>query len=96
MQMQSTVPNSLTWGPIDSVTFINSLNTAYDEDSEVVHWKPNLSYGNTGSWVLRLWICKTVFIVYRAFAIQGSAVESIAISMKAAIVLPILLLQKPS
>ena len=78
---------SFTWGSFDSATFINSLNATYDE---VVHWKPNffkVPYGNTGkSFVSKL------SRLYRAFA-TGSAMESIA--MKAAIVLPILLLQKP-
>ena len=79
---------SFTWGSFDSGTFINSLNATYDE---VVHWKPNffkVRYGITGkSFVSEL------SRLYRAFA-TGSAMESIA--MKAAIVLPILLLQKPS
>ena len=79
---------SFTWGSFDSGTLINSLNAAYDE---VVHWKPNFfkdPYGNTGkSFVSELGR------LYKAFA-TGSTMESIA--KKAAIVLPILLLQKSS
>ena len=59
--------------------------------SEVVHWTPNyfkVPYGNVGkSFVSEL------ARLYKSFA-TGSAMESIA--LKAATVLPILLLQKPS
>ena len=79
---------TFTWGSYDSATFIHSLNAIYDE---VVHWKLNLfkvPYGKAGkSFVSEL------ARLYKAFA-TGSALESIA--MKAAAVLPILLLQKPS
>ena len=78
---------TFTWGPCVSVTFINSLNTY----SKVVHWRPNLfkvPFGKAGkSFVSEL------ARLYKAFA-SSSAMESI--TMKAAIVLPTLLLQKPS
>ena len=80
--------STFTWGSCDSATFTNSLNAAYDE---AVHWRPNLfkvPYGKAGkSFVSEL------TRMYKAFA-TSSAMESIA--MKAAVVLPILLLQKPS
>ena len=78
-----------TWGSCDSATtFINSLNATYDE---IVHWKPNLfrvPFGRAGKAFV-----SELATLYRAFA-TSSAMESIA--MKATIVLPILLLQKPS
>ena len=77
-----------SWGPLDSSTFVQLLNAAYDE---VVHWKPNLfrvPYGKAGkSFVSEL------ARLYKAFA-SVSAMECIA--MKATVVLPILMLQKPS
>ena len=77
-----------TWGCHESTTFITSLNVAYNE---VVHWRPNLfrvPYGKVGkSFVSEL------AKLYNSFA-SKSAMECIA--MKAAVVLPILMLQKPS
>ena len=71
-----------------SESFIDSLHATY---TEVVHWRPNyfrLPNGNAGkSFVSEL------ARLFKAFA-TGSALESIA--LKAATVLPILLLQKPS
>ena len=76
------------WGQSDSDTFTSAFNAAY---GEIVHWRPNLfkvTYGKAGkSFVSEL------ARLYKAFA-SSSAMESIA--MKAAIVLPILLLQKPT
>lgn len=77
-----------TWGEYDSEHFSDSLNAAY---AEVVHWKINyfkVPYGKAGkSFVSEL------ARLFRAFA-TGSALESIA--LKAATLLPILLLQKPT
>ena len=79
---------TFSWGSSDSANFINSLNDVYDE---IVHWKPNLfkvPYGKAGkSFVFEL------ARLYKAFA-SRSALECIA--LKAAVVLPILVLQKPS
>ena len=79
---------TFTWGKCTSGVFIQSLDEAY---SEVVHWRPNffsLPFGNAGkAFVLEL------TRLYKAFA-TNSALECVA--MKAAIVLPILALQKPS
>ncbi len=64
------------------------LNTTY---SEVVHWRPNyfkVPQGNVGT----SFVCE-IARLFKAFA-SGSALESVA--LKAATVLPILLLQKPS
>ena len=75
------------WGSSDTTTFTNS---AYDE---VVHWKLNLfevpfgKVGKSKSFVSEL------AKLFKALA-SRSAMESIAV--KAAIVLSILLLQKPS
>ena len=79
---------SFTWEFFDSATFVNSLNAAY---GEVVHLKPNffkVPHGSTGKSFV-----SEPNRMYMAFA-TGSAMEYIA--MKAAIVLPVLLLQKPS
>ena len=80
---------TFSWGSCVSATaFANSLNATYDE---VVHWKPNffkVPFGRAGKAFV-----SELASLYRAFA-TSSAMESIA--MKAAIVLPILLLQKPS
>ena len=77
-----------TWGECDSVYFVNKLNAAY---KEAVHWRPNLfkvPYGKAGkSFVSEL------ARLFKAFA-TGSALESIA--LKAATLLPLLLLQKPA
>ena len=85
--LPATVP-AFTWGSCDSTIFTNLLNDAY---REVVHWRPNLfkvPFGKAGkSFVSEL------ASLYKAF-VSSSAMESIA--MKAIIVLPILLLQKPS
>ena len=82
------VDPTFTWGCHESTTFITSLNAAYNE---VVHWRPNLfrvPYGKAGkSFVSEL------ARLYNSFA-SKSAMECIA--MKAAVVLPILMLQKPS
>ena len=76
------------WGPSVSVTFMNSLIAAY---SAVVHWRPNLfkvPFGKVGKPFV-----SELARLFKAFA-SSSAMESVA--MKAAIVLPTLLLQKPS
>ena len=82
------VDPTFTWSCHKSTTFITSLNAAYNE---VVHWRPNLfrvPYGKAGkSFVSEL------ARLYNSFA-SKSAMECIA--MKAAVVLPILMLQKPS
>ena len=76
------------WGAYDSASFSSSLDAAYEE---VVHWRPNffkLPYGKTGKS-----FTSELARLYSAFA-SGSAMQSIA--LKATVVLPILMLQKPS
>ena len=77
-----------TWGEYDSEHFTDTLNAAY---AEAVHWKMNLfkvPYGKAGkSFVSEL------ARLFKAFA-TGSALEPIA--LKAATLMPILLLQKPA
>ena len=76
------------WGEYEAPHFIDMLNATYDE---AIHWRLNLfkiPYGTAGkSFTLEL--ART----YKAFA-ESSALESIA--LKAATIMPILLLQKPS
>ncbi len=77
-----------TWGTHDPAGFSSSLDEAYEE---AVHWRPNLfklPYGKAGKS-----FTSELARLYSAFA-SGSALESIA--LKATVVLPILMLQKPS
>ena len=77
-----------TWGELDAATFTNSLNSVY---AEAIHWRKNLfrvPYGRVGKdFVFEL------AKLYHTFA-NGSAFESIA--LKAASLMPVLLLQKPA
>ena len=77
-----------TWGELDSTQFTDNLNAAF---AEAVHWKMNLfkvPYGKAGkSFVSEL------ARLFKAFA-TSSALESVA--LKAATLMPILLLQKPA
>lgn len=79
---------TFVWGTCNAETFTQLLDNAY---LEVVHWKPNkfkLPRGNAGkAFVLEL------TRLYKAFA-TGSALESVA--LKAAVIFPIIVLQKPS
>ena len=72
----------------DAATFTNSLNSVY---AEAIHWRKNLfrvPYGRVGKdFVFEL------AKLYHTFA-NGSAFESIA--LKAASLMPVLLLQKPA
>ena len=76
------------WGECDATQLTDDLNAAY---AEAIHWKMNLfklPYGKTGkSFVSEL------AKLFEAFA-TGSALESIA--LKAATIMPILLLQRPA
>ena len=77
-----------TWGEHDSEQFIDILNSAY---VEAVHWKLNLfkvPYGKAGKSFI-----SELARLFKAFG-TGSALESIA--LKAATLIPILLLQKPA
>ncbi len=79
-------PN-FAWGSVDADTFSKELDKAY---KSVVHWRRNLfrvPHGNAG----KLFVTELVRL-YTAFA-TGSALESIA--LKATVVIPHLLLQKP-
>ena len=78
---------TFNWGDLDPASFCQSLKEAY---AKVVHWKKNLfkvPLENVGkSFVAEL------SRLYNGFA-SGSALESI--TLMAAIVLPILVLQSP-
>ena len=79
---------TFVWGKLTGSDFTNSLNAIY---SEVVHWRRNcfsVPYGKAGKEFVR-----ELSRLYSAYG-SASALESVA--LKAAIVLPILLLQKPS
>ncbi len=74
------------WGDQDSTNFTNSLETAYEE---TVHWRKNcfrIPRGNTGKSFVH-----EMARMFNAFA-TGSALESVA--LRAATVLPLLVLQK--
>ena len=76
---------SFRWGEYDAVVVTESLETVYDE---IVHWKPTLfkiPSGNVGkSFTSEL---SRLFLAFSG----GSALESVA--LKAAFVMPVLLLQ---
>ena len=77
-----------TWGEQDSTQFTDTLNAAY---AEAVHWKMNLfkfPYGKAG----RSFVSELARL-FKAFA-TSSALESVA--LRAATLMPILLLQKPA
>ena len=74
-----------TWGEYDSGHFSDTINAAY---AEVVHWKLNLFKVPFGKAFV-----SELARLFKAFA-TGSALESIA--LKAATLLPLLLLQKPT
>ena len=79
---------AFVWGLHDAESFIQAINVTY---SEVVHWKKNsffVPYGNVGKQFV-----SELSKLYRAYA-EGSAIECIA--LKAATVMSLLLLQKPS
>ena len=82
---ESSAPNVL-WDEVDSETYSHSLESCY---SEVVHWKRyffRLLFGHVGNCVV-----KELTRLFNAFA-NASALESVA--LKAAMVLPSLLLQR--
>ena len=79
-------PN-FTWGERDSESFCKELQTTYDE---VVHWRKNcfkIPWGNAGKSLV-----DKLYRLYTAFA-DASALECVA--LRAAVVLPILVLQQP-
>ena len=76
------------WGKLTGSDFANSLDATY---TEVVHWRRNcfsVPYGKAGKEFVR-----ELSRLYLAYGC-ASALESVA--LEATIVLPILLLQKPS
>ena len=85
----SSAGNSLrfTWGTMDSSTFMQDLDKAYNT---VVHWKRNLFRVPSGI-IGKLFVSELTRL-YHAFA-SKSSLESIA--LQATIVIPHLLLQKP-
>lgn len=79
---------TFVWGKLTGSDFANTLHTVY---AEVVHWRHNcfhLPYGRSGKEFVR-----ELSRLYSAYG-SASALESVA--LKAAVVLPILVLQKPS
>ena len=81
-----STPN-FRWGDVDGETFACSINRSYEV---IVHWRRNLfkvPSGKAGKAFVR-----ELTRMFRAYA-DGSALESVA--MKAAMVMPALLLQKP-
>ena len=79
-------PN-FTWGERDSESFCKELQTTYDE---LVHWRKKcfkIPWGNAGKSLVDE-LCR----LYTAFA-DASALECVA--LRAAVVLPILVLQQP-
>ena len=82
----ATAPN-FVWGEMDGESFAHSIDCCY---AEIVHWRRNLfkvPSGKSGKLFVR-----EISRLFRAFG-DGSAMESVA--LKAAMVLPALLLQKP-
>ena len=79
-----------TWGPdeVSSEQFIQSINTAY---AEVVHWKRNIFSVPSGK--AGKAFANELARLFRSYA-DSSALECIA--LKAAMILPPLLLQKPT
>ena len=79
-----------TWGPdeVSSEQFIQSINTAY---AEVVHWKRNIFYVPSGK--AGKAFANELARLFRSYA-DSSALECIA--LKAAMILPPFLLQKPT
>ena len=79
---------TFTWGNLSSPEFDKLLDTTYDE---VVHWRRNcfsVPFGKAGR--------DFVSELSRLYLVYGSASTLEAVALKAATVLPILLLQKPS
>ena len=84
----SAAEPNFVWGEVDGMAFGRALNRVYDE---TVHWSRNLfkiPSGKAGKTFVR-----ELSRLFRAFA-DRSALESVA--MKAAMVMPALLLQKPN
>ena len=79
---------TFTWGKLSGPAFARSLDATY---AEVVHWRRNcftVPFGKAGKDFVR-----ELSRLYSAYG-SASALESVA--LKATLVLPILLLQKPS
>ena len=79
---------TFTWGNLSGLEFAMLLDTTYDE---VVHWRRNcfsVPFGKAGR--------DFVSELSRLYLAYGSASTLEAVALKAATVLPILLLQKPS
>ena len=85
--LSSSAEPDFSWGEVDGMVFCRALNRIYDETT---HWNRNLFKVPSGK-------AGTAFVrelshMFRAFA-DSSALESVA--MKAVMVMPALLLQKP-
>ena len=75
------------WGEVDGESFVRSITAIYDE---IVHWKRNLF--KTPSGKAGRMFAQELARLFIAYA-ESSALENI--SLKAAMVMPTLLLQKP-
>ena len=84
----SVMPPSFTWGSVSGTNFSSLLDSVYNE---VIHWRRNcfsVPFGKAGRGFVN-----ELSRLYLAYG-SASALESVA--LKATIVLPILLLQKPN
>ena len=75
---------TFAWGDVLGDSFPHSVSCCYDE---VIHWQKQILSGKSGRAFVSELCC-----LFRAYA-TGSALESVA--MKAIMIMPILLLQKP-
>uniref|UniRef100_A0A1X7UBN0 Reverse transcriptase domain-containing protein n=1 Tax=Amphimedon queenslandica TaxID=400682 RepID=A0A1X7UBN0_AMPQE len=82
------VEPSFTWGSVDGVSCASAINDCY---SVAVNWKPNLFRVPSGK-------VGDAFIqeLSRLFRVYGSSTALESVTLKAAILLPMLLLQCPS
>ena len=79
-------PNFL-WGTVDGTNFSRSINSAYHQ---AIHWRHNLfqvPWGKAGT----SFVSELAYL-FRSYG-ESTALESVA--LRAAMLMPILLLQKP-
>ena len=81
------IPSNFKWGEKDGETFVRSINAIYDE---IVHWKQK-NFKTPSGKAGRMFV-QELTRLFTAY-VESSMLESI--SLKAAMVMPTLLLQKP-